>query len=81
MSGEGGDRSLEIEGTIWRVSAVGQTRTGFPPDTGAILLLLRFESEGEDPCEGWVVARTLDEVDEDSLIQCLESTRPPKEPT
>jgi len=69
-------RLLEVEGRSWAVRVVGQTRTGFPPDAGAILLCLRFESSGESPREGLAVARILDDLDDEALEACLTQARP-----
>ncbi|CAN5736361.1 hypothetical protein BH23GEM11_BH23GEM11_15700 [soil metagenome] len=81
-------RFLELDGLRWEVQAVGQTRTGYGRDAGAILLLLKFvpvppdapvvgkDATPVDPREALAVARSLDDLDNEMLSELLERSRP-----
>jgi len=80
-------RLLDAREGRWEVRPIGRTRTGHGRDAGALLLLVRFEplegGEGEagtprsrESREGLVVARSLDDLDDEALEALLERARP-----
>lgn len=80
------------DGLAWTVEVAGRGRTGSRGDRGADLLLLTFrpgaEASGEEPgeepgeeegqaLERLVVARELDDLSDDRLVEILAEASPP----
>lgn len=72
-------RSFEVDGQEWTARAIGWTRSGTAPDTGAPLLLVAFGRSGEDEKferEALAVAGALDNLSDHELGELLGRSRP-----
>jgi len=72
-------RRLDVDDLRWVIEAVGTARTGVGGDAGAILLRLRFTSDGAGlpPRECWVVATTLEDLSDAALLSAFREAHAP----